>query len=518
MLPRLRSTVMALLFLAGGTAVPAQEVTITRGDMTLTGEVMGYDGTYLRLLTDAGEVTLDYRGSTCDGATCPLAEDWVPHLRLSGSGRMSEVLVPALIEGYARARGQRATRRDVNATTFEYDIDRAEDGGPVLRFSIHVGSSDEGFADLLANQTDVALSQREITAQEVALGRAAGLGSLSDARRSEIIALDALVPVVSPRRRVNSLSLSDLAALFSGDVANWSGLGQPAGAVALHLPRRDAGLVQAFVARVLDPVGVSLADTITFHDDLDEMTQAVAEDPDAIGIAPYRSAGTAVTVPLGGGCGMTSRASLTTLKTEDYMLTQPLFLYLPVRRLPEAAQDWMGWLRTTEAQTIVRRAGFVDRGPVPVPMAQQGDRLARAIQIAGEEVALSDLQEMIGKLVRRQRLSTTFRFNPGSTRLDAQSRSNMLQLARSLRDGGFDGQRLFLVGFSDGKGPAEANRALSLARAESVRRAMLRALGGVLPDQASVEIDAFGEALPMACDDTEGGRQANRRVELWVGR
>jgi len=38
----------------------------------------------------------------------------------------------------------------------------------------------------------------------------------------------------------------------------------------------------------------------------------------------------------------------------------------------------------------------------------------------------------------------------------------------------------------------------------------------VLPEGVVVETEAFGEALPMGCDDTEWGRQTNRRVELWV--
>lgn len=73
-----------------------------------------------------------------------------------------------------------------------------------------------------------------------------------------------------------------------------------------------------------------------------------------------------------------------------------------------------------------------------------------------------------------------------------------------------------LVGFSDGRGAAGANRDLSSARAEAVLRDLKELMGGNLPDGTMVETEAFGEALPMGCDDTEWGRQMNRRVELWV--
>ena len=36
------------------------------------------------------------------------------------------------------------------------------------------------------------------------------------------------------------------------------------------------------------------------------------------------------------------------------------------------------------------------------------------------------------------------------------------------------------------------------------------------PERVVIEAEAFGEALPMACDDTDWGRRINRRVEVWV--
>lgn len=506
--------IVALFFCTPSWAQDA--VTIQKGSLTLTGDVLGYDGTYLRLKTDVGEVTLDFTDVTCTGAMCPESEDYVPALRLSGASRLSHVLLPALIDGYARAHGLRAVRRDIHETRFEYDVEDRTTGLPILRFLFDVSTSDQGFADLLADKTDVALSVREVRPDEVNAAFDRGLGRLNDPRRSEIIALDALVPISSPRRPVVALSIDQIAALFAGEITDWRQLGQAAGPVALHLMPETSGHTQDFVDRVLRPRDLSLSPDVQFHADPADLAAAVAMDAGAVGIVPFDSYGLARPMPLGGACGMLARADLRSLKTEDYPLTEPLFMYLPQRRLPPEAAVWLGWLRSTQAQRIVRRAGFVDRGPIQIPLGVQGDRLSRAIKIVGSEISVDDLQTMMSRLADRVRLSTTFRFNPGSTRLDAQSRSNMMQLGRAILDGEFDGVQLSLVGFSDGQGPSEANRTLSLARAESVRRELVKALGGALPDGTSIEIDAFGEALPLACDDSDWGRQTNRRVELWV--
>lgn len=114
------------------------------------------------------------------------------------------------------------------------------------------------------------------------------------------------------------------------------------------------------------------------------------------------------------------------------------------------------------------------------------------------------------------RLSTSFRFEAGSVRLDAQSRSNVQQLARALEVGQYDARRLFFVGFSDGNGAAEANHEIALRRAVAVRRAVSEATVTANLGRVELAVDAFGEAMPMACDDSSWGRRANRRVEVWV--
>jgi len=204
------------------------------------------------------------------------------------------------------------------------------------------------------------------------------------------------------------------------------------------------------------------------------------------------------------------------VKTEDYPLTAPMFLYLPARRLPKLAREFLSYLKDPSAQLVIRRAGFVDQAPEEITINEQGDRFANAIARAGAETSLTELQRMVGTLAPLKRLTTTFRFEAGSAQLDAQSRSNVAQLARALEVGRYDARRLVFVGFSDGEGPAEANKRIAQRRAEAVRAAVIKAAETANLDRIVMDVDAFGEAMPMACDDTAWGRQVNRRVEVWV--
>jgi phosphate transport system substrate-binding protein len=99
--------------------------------------------------------------------------------------------------------------------------------------------------------------------------------------------------------------------------------------------------------------------------------------------------------------------------------------------------------------------------------------------------------------------------------LDTQSETNLADLARLIAVRAFDGFALTLAGFSDGSGAAATNLSLSRSRAEAVRATLARIAPDLAPGDLPA-VDAFGEALPMACDTTAAGRQVNRRVEVWM--
>lgn len=506
----------ALFLLVLPHGIRAEDVTLTSRDGTieLSGDLLGYDGEYYRVETEYGVLTVDGSGVTCDGPGCPQLGAYVARLTFSGAVEMADILLPALIEGFALRRAYRF-EREVLAGGLLYTLYEAGAGGAkAAELTILRSSSSRGFADLLGERADFALSLREVRAEEAEQARQAGLGNLTSLRQARVIALDAMVPVVAQANPLDKISLNDLRAIFSGEISNWREIGGENAPISAYLTEDDSGFTEQFLATMMR--GQALGADVVRLSGNHALSDAVADDPFGIGIASFAQPGRAAILTLTGSCGFQVAPDIQAIKAEDYPLTAPLYLYLPARRLPKVGREFLTYLRSSAAQMVVRRTGLVDQMPGEAGIEVQGRRLANAILAAGEEVELADLQEMAGLMVDHSRLSLTFRFRDGSSDLDAQSLSNVALLAHALEAGRYDGRILRFVGFSDGQGAAGANKMLALKRARTVLQAVREAAETLGDGQVEMRAEAFGEALPMACDDTSWGRQVNRRVEIWL--
>ncbi len=67
-------------------------------------------------------------------------------------------------------------------------------------------------------------------------------------------------------------------------------------------------------------------------------------------------------------------------------------------------------------------------------------------------------------------------------------------------------------GHTDNVGDDKSNELLSQRRAESVKQYLVKK--GVKPER--VQTKGYGESMPIADNDSEEGRQKNRRTELKV--
>jgi phosphate transport system substrate-binding protein len=497
--------------------ISAQDVTLTSrdGSIELTGSLRAFDGEFYRLLTRFGELTVDSGGVSCDGPGCPNLTDFVPEIVIGGSAALADILIPALIEGFALQNrlGVRYVDRGDEVTL---TLLHPAGGRDVVHFVLRPSTSEKGIQELLDGEADLALSRREMRLGERSDLKAAGLGDMLKTGREWVLALDALVPVVALDNPVRDISISDLALVYAGEIENWQTLGGVDAPINLHLPPVGSGLDQLISDGLASEVGLAVTDKGVRHQSSAAISAAVMRDPFGLGVTSQSAILPARPLLLTSGCGHALSAQRTTIKTEDYPLTAPLFLYQPMRRLPKSGRDFVAYIQSDSAQEIIRRSGFTDQAAERIPMSTQGNRLANAVKSAGPEVSLSALQEMLAVLQGFDRLSLTVRFNPGSPDPDAQSRGNILALARGLQEGQFDGRKLIFAGFSDGSGDAAANVRIATRRAESVRSDVLNAAQLTALETVQIQVVGFGEALPMACDDSEWGRRANRRVEVWI--
>ena len=510
---------MAVLFVLMTTCfAAAQDVELRSldGSVELSGTIIGFDGEYYRIDSIFGPLTVSAQGVTCRGPGCPDLENYVAEVRFQGAPAIAEQLFPALIERFAASRGLTVRRQILANNRSLFALVRGEEDTLAARFYVTATTTDAGLQALLDRDTDVALALRPPDDTEASAAEAADQGDLSVVARSRVLALDALVPLVAPSNPIDALTLEDLALVFAGQITNWQDLGGPDAPIALHLMAESTGHAQDVAMRVLGAFDVQASSVVIRHANATDLADAIARDPFAIGIGRFSRPGNARPVPLRGACGFVQHATANSLKSEDYPLTAPLLMYLPVRRMPQLVRDFMGFFESAEADRVIRRLGFVNQGITRQPLATQGERLANAVIAAGDEISLEDLQGLVATMSGAERLSTTLRFEEGTAALDPQSLSAVSRLAREIERGAYDGRDLIFVGFSDGQGRAGANLRLSRGRAEAVRLAVIAAAEEGDLNRVNLQVAGLGEALPMACDDSAAGRAVNRRVEVWL--
>lgn len=113
---------------------------------------------------------------------------------------------------------------------------------------------------------------------------------------------------------------------------------------------------------------------------------------------------------------------------------------------------------------------------------------------------LADVQQ----LLRYKKIA----FTPGSADIDASAIGLVSSIADVLSQ--CPAMELEIGGHTDAQGSEEGNRALSQARAEAV----LVALQGRRVDVSKMKAVGYGESRPISENETELGREANRRIEF----
>lgn len=160
-----------------------------------------------------------------------------------------------------------------------------------------------------------------------------------------------------------------------------------------------------------------------------------------------------------------------------------------------------------ETGATVRNAimGAAASGPAAASITRQMDKQAQELAF---ELPGAVVQRLGGGIVVT--LPEGMLFAQESDELTPASRDNLRRLASNLEK--YPNTRFMIVGHSDAEGGTDRNLSLSERRAQAIA-SLLEQIG---VNRARMTTIGRGDAEPIATNDTDAGRQWNRRVEIAI--
>ncbi|MGF1445566.1 MAG: substrate-binding domain-containing protein [Pikeienuella sp.] len=511
--------------LAAGGLAQAQE-----GDQTITlksfdgftqlrGELVEFDGQTYTIATRLGTLQIDGFQVSCEGEACPEQLLFGAEFGVYGSNTVGAALMPALIEGYTdtlEATLVREPGAEENESLLRIVHETGED---LATIDLRAHGSGTSFPALAQGQADIGMASRPIKEDEVVLLNDAGLPDPRDTAQENVVALDGLIILTHQDNPIRSITMSEIAQVFSGQITNWSQLGGLDREITVYSRDAKSGTFDTFKSLVLSPNGVNLSEDAFLYEDSNQLSDDVAADISGIGFVGFAYARAARVLPIRLECGLVSFPTTFAIKAEEYPLARRLYLYTAPEMSNVHSENLLDFALSQGAAPYVEEAGFISLVPEGQSLREQGLRIAYAMT-EEDEFSLDLMREMLTEFKDAERLSTTFRFTPGSSQLTAQSQRDAESFARDIVNGKFDGKEIILVGFTDSIGQFDLNQALATRRAQGVlftmNEAVVNESGPADFTGANIRVQGYGELTPVGCNTTFAGRVANRRVEVWV--
>lgn len=515
----LHNTALVAVTALFSTNALADPVRLTSDDnaMDLTGELIEFTGDIYVLRTNIGDLRIRAEGLRCEGDGCPDAEKTTDLVSFRGASDIGLELMPLLIEGYANVEDagvdfvDRPSGREVVATL-------AAQGGfgdELGRYLIHSSATVDAFTALRHETAQIGMASRRITPPEARELRDAGAGLMVAPSQEHVFALDSLVVVVHPDNPVQTLTMDHVRGIFTGRYRNWNQVGGPDAPITV-IDREGWSAKRASFSEAIfgDPAEMKgLRNALVVESEI-EAGDSVASDVSAIGYVSHANKRGNRAMELISDCGLTMSPGGFAARTEEYALLQRLYLYNRADGLDQPSQAFLDYVFSGDADPIIRKAGFFD---LSVEVISQGDDTDRHRHLSGAAVGSYErafVDDMLGTMEQYDRLSTTFRFQTGSARVDERGRVDMERLLPFLATVPAGAELLF-VGFTDDVGTFDANHALSMERASAVLNEV-RSFAGNALDGYNMRATGFGEIAPAQCNTSAHGRSINRRVEVWI--
>ncbi len=218
---------------------------------------------------------------------------------------------------------------------------------PGVNISLSAGGSGDGIKALIDKSTDIASSSREIKDKEIALAREKGVNPIA-----HTIAIDAIVPIVHPKNKVQGLTIDQLSQIYQGKITNWKEVGGDNLTIIVVSRDSSSGTFESWGHLVLNNARVTPKAQLQASNGA--VVQAVSKNRYAIGYIGLGYLNTSVK-------GLTVNgitASAKTALSKEYPVARPLYMYTNGQPAGEVA-NFLKFVLSPAGQKLVAKEGFV---------------------------------------------------------------------------------------------------------------------------------------------------------------
>lgn len=211
-----------------------------------------------------------------------------------------------------------------------------------ISFTYNPTGSGSGIAAVQEGRCDIGLSSRSLKDEE----KSAGL-------TETVLAYDAIAIILHPENGVSDLSLQQLAAIYKGEITDWSELGGSAGEIVLIGREARSGTRDGFESVT------GTQEMCKYRQELSstgDVIATVAGNPNAIGYASLASVKEGVKIVSVGGVTPGEE----TVKNGSYAVQRPFVLVTCENEpLSDAAQRFFDYVTSAQANDVITAAGVV---------------------------------------------------------------------------------------------------------------------------------------------------------------
>ena len=202
--------------------------------------------------------------------------------------------------------------------------------------------SSAGITAVLEGRCDIGLSSRNLKDAEKEQGMVA-----------TTLAYDGIAVIVNPENTVEDLTVEQIAAIYKGEVTNWSEVGGIDAEIVLIGREAGSGTRSGF-EEIVD-----VEDACQYRQELTstgDVITAVAQNPGAVGYASLASVKDTVKAIKVGGVAPSDE----TVKNETYAIQRPFVLVTKEgTALTETAQAFFDFITSEAAREVITAAGVV---------------------------------------------------------------------------------------------------------------------------------------------------------------